>query len=48
MYAENLKQFNKIYRIWIAHTEQQIDTIIPLLLDTISGTALQAYGTAQI
>ena len=28
MYAENLKQFNKTYRIQIAHTEQEIDTII--------------------
>ena len=28
MYAENPKQFNKTYRIWIAHTEQEIDTII--------------------
>ena len=28
MYAENPKQFNKTYRIQIAHTEQEIDTII--------------------
>ena len=28
MYAENPKQFNKTYRIRIAHTEQEIDTII--------------------
>ena len=28
MYAENTKQFNKTYRIQIAHTEQEIDTII--------------------
>ena len=28
MYAENPKQLNKTYRIWIAHTEQEIDTII--------------------
>ena len=28
MYAVNPKQFNKTYRIQIAHTEQEIDTII--------------------
>ena len=28
MYAENPKQFNKTYRIQIAHTEQEIDTTI--------------------
>ena len=28
MYAENPKQFNKTYRIQIAHTEQEIDIII--------------------
>ena len=28
MHAENPKQFNKTYRIQIAHTEQEIDTII--------------------
>ena len=28
MYAENPKQFNKTYRIQIAYTEQEIDTII--------------------
>ena len=28
MYEENPKQFNKTYRIQIAHTEQEIDTII--------------------
>ena len=28
MYAENPEQFNKTYRIWIAHTEHEIDTII--------------------
>ena len=28
MYVENPKQFNKMYRIQIAHTEQEIDTII--------------------
>ena len=28
MYAENPNQFNKTYRIQIAHTEQEIDTII--------------------
>ena len=28
MYAENPKQFNKTHRIQIAHTEQEIDTII--------------------
>ena len=28
MYAEYPKQFNKTYRIQIAHTEQEIDTII--------------------
>ena len=28
MYGENPKQFNKTYRIQIAHTEQEKDTII--------------------
>ena len=28
MYAENPNQFNKTYIIQIAHTEQEIDTII--------------------
>ena len=28
MYADNPTQLNKIYRVWIAHTEQEIDTII--------------------
>ena len=28
MYAENPKQFNEMYRIWKAHTEQEINTII--------------------
>ena len=28
MYAVNPKQSNKTYRIWIAHTEQEIDTIL--------------------
>ena len=28
MYAETPKQFNKTYRIQIAHTEQEIDIII--------------------
>ena len=28
MYAETPKQFNKTYRILIAHTEQEIDIII--------------------
>ena len=28
MYAKTPKQFNKTYRIQIAHTEQEIDTII--------------------
>ena len=28
MYAETPKQFNKTYRICIAHTEQEIDIII--------------------
>ena len=28
MYTENPKQLNKTYRIQIAHTEQEIDTLI--------------------
>ena len=28
MYVENPKQFDKTFRIQIAHTEQEIDTII--------------------
>ena len=27
MYAVNPKESNKIYRIWIAHTEQETNTI---------------------
>ena len=32
MYAETPKQFNKTYRIWIAHTEQEIDIIIDIII----------------
>ena len=44
MYAETPKQFNKTYRIGIAHTEQEIDIIIHMVVFSGDKTGFVRLG----
>ena len=44
MYAENPKEFIETYRIWIAHIEQKIDTIIWISVSCVDKTCFLRPG----
>ena len=48
MYEKNPKQFNKTYRILIAHTEQEMNTIIWMGVFCIDKTGFVTIYTAVL